>query len=130
MIIFICILSGVFWSIFDLARKKTLKKIGPVTVLIIFSLSQIIFFSIWAFNSFVFFNFQEYLIPGLILIIISVLSALLFLKSLEISELSLMIPLLSFTPLFSAIISSMLLGEDLNKFQYIGILIIMFGTMT
>ena len=130
MIIFICILSGVFWSIFDLARKKTLKKIGPVTVLLIFSLSQIIFFSIWAFNSFVFFNFQEYLIPGLILIIISVLSALLFLKSLEISELSLMIPLLSFTPLFSAIISSMLLGEDLNKFQYIGILIIMFGTMT
>ena len=65
--------------------------------------------------------------PGLLLIIISVFSALLFLKSLEISELSLTIPLLSFTPLFSAIISSILLGENLNQFQYIGIFIIIFS---
>ena len=130
MIIFICILSGIFWSMFDLARKKTLKRIQPVSILIIFSLGQIIFFSIWTFSGSFYIHFQEYLVPGLLLIIISVFSALLFLKSLEISELSLTIPLLSFTPLFSAIISSILLGENLNQFQYIGIFIIIFGTMT
>ena len=129
MIIFICILSGFFWSLFDLTRKKTLKKIEPITILIIFSISQIIFFFIWTLNSSIFFHFQEYLIPGLFLIIISILSAILFLKSLEISQLSLTIPLLSFTPLFSAIISSILLDEDLLKFQYFGIFIIIIGTM-
>ncbi|MDC3091252.1 DMT family transporter [Rickettsiales bacterium] len=129
MVIFICLLSGFFWSLFDLTRKKTLKKIGPVTILIIFAISQIIFFLIWTLNSSIFFHFQEYLIPGLFLIIISILSAVLFLKSLEISQLSLTIPLLSFTPLFSAIISSILLDEDLLKFQYFGIFIIIIGTM-
>ena len=130
MIIFICILSGIFWSLFDLVRKKTLQKIQPVSILIIFSLGQIIFFLIWTLSGSFYIQFQEYLVPGLLLIIISVFSALLFLKSLEISELSLTIPLLSFTPLFSAIISSILLGENLNQFQYIGIFIIIFGTMT
>lgn len=124
-----CILSGFFWSLFDLTRKKTLKKIEPITILIIFSISQIIFFFIWTLNSSIFFHFQEYLIPGLFLIIISILSAILFLKSLEISQLSLTIPLLSFTPFFSAIISSILLDEDLLKFQYFGIFIIIIGTM-
>ena len=39
------------------------------------------------------------------------------------------IPLLSFTPLFSAIFSFFLIDEKLEIFQYVGIFFIIFGTM-
>lgn len=58
-----------------------------------------------------------------------IFSALIFLKSIRDSELSLTIPLLSFTPLFSSIFSFIFLNEELNKIQYFGIFTIIFGTL-
>ena len=74
-------------------------------------------------------NIVEYFFTGFFLIIISVVSALLFLESLKISEISLTIPLLSFSPLFSSIFSYILLDEKLTIFQYVGVFLIIFGTM-
>ena len=74
-------------------------------------------------------NTVEYFFTGFFLIIISVVSALLFLESLKISEISLTIPLLSFSPLFSSIFSYILLDEKLTIFQYVGVFLIIFGTM-
>ena len=129
MAIVICMISGIFWAFFDLSRKITLKKISSFTLLILFSLAQLIIFSIWI-------NFEgsqikigPYILPGLLLVIISTISAFLFLKALSISELGLSIPLLSFSPLFSTILSSMILDENLQKLQYFGIGLIICGTM-
>ena len=52
-----------------------------------------------------------------------------FLKSIRESDLSLTIPLLSFTPLFSSIFSLFFLNERLDIIQYAGILLIIFGTL-
>lgn len=122
-------ISAFFWAFFDLARKICLKKIDPYNFLILFSLFQFIFFFIWILFSNYRFDLVKYITPGVILVSINVLSGILFLKSLKISELSLTIPLLSFTPLFSTIFSAFVLNENLNVYQYFGILLIVFGTM-
>ena len=129
MAIVICMISGIFWAFFDLSRKITLKKISPFTLLILFSLVQLIIFSIWINFENYQINFVPYIFPGILLIIISIISAFLFLKALSISELGLSIPLLSFSPLFSTIFSSIILDENLQKLQYFGIGLIIFGTM-
>ena len=127
MAIFICIISGIFWSLFDVSRKLTLEKISSISLLIIFSITQILIFFIWVILDGFRIDIISYLIPGVCLIIISIISALLFLESIKKSELSLTIPLLSFTPLFSALLSSFMLKENLVMTQYFGIVFIVFG---
>ena len=127
MAIFICIVSGIFWSLFDVSRKLTLEKISSISLLIIFSITQILIFFIWVILDGFRIDIISYLIPGVCLIIISIISALLFLESIKKSELSLTIPLLSFTPLFSALLSSLMLKENLVMTQYFGIVFIVFG---
>lgn len=129
MSLIICLISGVFWSVFDLTRKISLKKIDSFSLIILIYISQLFFFFIWILNNKISINFENYFFPGLILILISVLSAFLFLESLKISEISKTIPLLSFTPIFSAILSNILLDEELKSFQFLGIFLITYGTM-
>tara|TARA_B100000989_G_scaffold26379_1_gene17047 strand:+ start:939 stop:1808 length:870 start_codon:yes stop_codon:yes gene_type:complete len=129
MAIFICIISGIFWSLFDVSRKLTLGKISSISLLIIFSIAQILIFFIWVILDGFKIDIFSYFIPGVSLIIISTISALLFLESIKKSELSLTIPLLSFTPLFSALLSSFMLKENLVITQYFGIIFIFFGAI-
>ena len=57
------------------------------------------------------------------------MSALLFLKAIKQSDLSLTIPLLSLSPMFSSLFSFFFLHEKLSNIQYIGIFSII-GTLT
>ena len=57
------------------------------------------------------------------------LSALLFLKAIRQSELSLTIPLLSLSPMFSSLFSFFFLNEKLLNIQYLGIFLIILGTL-
>ena len=127
--IILCIISGFFWAFFDISRKFSLKKINSTELLIFFSLIQIIFFSIWLFLDFFKVDFYSYILPAGLLVFINIISAFLFLESIKTSQLSLTIPLLSFSPLFSAVFSSIILKENLNIFQYFGIISILVGTM-
>ncbi len=129
MQILICLISGIFWAMFDLTRKLTLKHIDPKTLLMIFSLVQIFFFFLWSIKGNIFIYLYSYFLPGLILITLGIFSALLFLKSIKESELSLTIPLLSFSPFFSSIFSSIFLKEELSLVQYTGIFGIILGTL-
>ena len=105
MPILICIISAFFWAIFDLTRKLSLKKINSVNLLLIFTITQFIIFLIWIFIDNFSINLIPYLLPGIILIFVGLFSALLFLKAIQQSDLSLTIPLLSFSPMFSSIFS-------------------------
>ncbi len=127
--IFICVISAFFWALFDLTRKLSLNHINPKVLLILFSLIQTGIFSFWCIKESFFLKISSYLIPGVSLIFLGIISALFFLKSIKESDLSLTIPLLSFSPLFSSIFSLFLLNEKLNYIQYIGILLIIFGTL-
>lgn len=129
MSIFICIISAFFWAAFDLTRKLSLQKINSVNLLLIFTLAQTLIFGSWVFYEVPFLNLKSYIFPGLILILISLFSALLFLKAIKQSDLSLTIPLLSLSPLFSSFFSFFFLNEKLSYFQYIGVFLIIFGTL-
>ncbi len=129
MSIFICIISAFFWAAFDLTRKLSLQKINSVNLLLIFTLGQALIFGGWVFYEDIFLNIKHYIIPGLVLIILSLFSALLFLKAINESDLSLTIPLLSLSPLFSSLFSLFFLNEKLSYFQYSGVFLIIFGTL-
>ncbi len=126
--ILICVVSGIFWALFDLTRKKTLIHIDPKILLILFSSIQILIFFIWCVIE-SFFFLTPYFFSGFFLVFIGIISALLFLRSIRDSDLSLTIPLLSFSPLFSSIFSFVILGEKLNNIQYIGVSSIIIGTL-
>ena len=129
MPILICIISAFFWSMFDLTRKLSLKKINSVNLLLIFTLAQFLIFLVWIFIDDFSINFTPYFLPGIILIFIGLFSALLFLKAIKQSDLSLTIPLLSFSPMFSSIFSFFFLNEQLSKIQYFGVFLIIFGAL-
>ena len=129
MPILICIISAIFWAIFDLTRKLSLKKINSVNLLLIFTITQFIIFLIWIFIDNFSINLIPYLLPGIILIFVGLFSALLFLKAIQQSDLSLTIPLLSFSPMFSSIFSFFFLTEKLSKIQYFGVFLIIFGAL-
>ena len=125
----ICIISAFFWAIFDLTRKISLQYIGPKILLFLFTFVQLIIFFIWIIFDEFSIVFTNYFFPGLILIIIGVISAILFLEAINSSELSLTIPLLSFSPIFSSVFSFIFLDEKLKYIQYLGIFFILFGTL-
>ena len=127
--ILICVISGVFWAFFDIARKISLKFFSPKSILIFFMAAQLCFFLTWSLYSNFNLNFSSYLLPGVSLIIIGLISSILFLKALKNSELSLTIPLLSFTPLFSALFSYFFIDEKLTYFQYFAIFFVIIGTL-
>ena len=129
MPILICIISAFFWAIFDLTRKLSLKEINSVNLLLIFTITQFIIFLIWIFIDNFSINLIPYLLPGIILIFVGLFSALLFLKAIQQSDLSLTIPLLSFSPMFSSIFSFFFLNEQLSKIQYFGVFLIIFGAL-
>ena len=129
MPIFICIISAFFWATFDLTRKLTLEKISPVNLLLVFTLTQLIIFFIWLFYEDFSIILTPYLLPGIVLIIMGLLSALLFLKAIKQSDLSLTIPLLSLSPMFSSLFSFFFLNEKLLNIQYLGIFLIILGTL-
>ena len=130
MSILICIFSAVFWSLFDLTRKLSLKILSPKEILILLMITQLFLFGIWTSLYPFHMEVNNYLIPGIALIFIGIISAILFLKAIQTSDLSLTIPLLSLTPLFSVIFSFFLLDEKLTIYQNFAVLFIIFGALT
>ena len=129
MPVLICIVSAFFWAAFDLTRKLTLEKISSINLLLIFTVTQLKIFFIWLFFEDFSINLTPYLLPGITLIIIGLFSALLFLKAIKQSDLSLTIPLLSLSPMFSSLFSFFFLNEQLSNIQYLGIFLIILGTL-
>ena len=130
MSLLVCILNGLFWAFFDITRKLALKYLNPKILLSFFMLVQVIIFFSWTLFEKEFYFSNNYILPGIILIVISVISAIFFLKSILHSDLSLTIPLLSLTPIFSSLFSLLFLNEKLLLTQYFGILSIVLGTLT
>ena len=129
MSLLICILNGLFWAFFDITRKLSLKYLNPKILLSFFMIVQVIIFFSWVLFEKNFYFSNNYILPGVILIVISVISAIFFLKSILHSDLSLTIPLLSLTPIFSSLFSLLFLNEKLLFSQYFGIVSIVLGTL-
>ena len=125
--ILLAILTATLWALFDVIRKKSLLFLTEVKVLLWIVVSQFIFFLIFLYFSEFDLVLKDYFLYALFLILLNLVSLYLFLSVLKTGELSTYIPLLSFTPLFSAVYANIILGESLNYLQYVGIFFIIMG---
>ena len=121
--ILLTIFSAFLWSLFDVVRKKAVENNSALQVIFIIILSQFFFFSCFLVISNWQINFRNYFLIGACLVILNVLSLYLFLLVLKSGKISIYIPMLSFTPFFSAIYSKLILNEELVFIQYIGCLL-------
>ena len=125
--ILLAILTATLWALFDVIRKKSLLFLTEVKVLLWIVVSQFIFFLIFLYFSEFDIALNDYFLYAFFLIVLNLVSLYLFLSVLKTGELSTYIPLLSFTPLFSAVYANIILGESLNYLQYAGIFFIIMG---
>ncbi len=122
------LLSAFFESIKDFFSKKSLKNIDVYTVSL----------SFWLFSFPIF--FIALLITGIpeikpgfwpvlaIIGIIGPISHVLYMKAIESSELSIVLPVIAFTPLFLLVSSPIIVGEFPNLLGLAGVLLIVLGS--
>ena len=72
----------------------------------------------------------DWLLPGSVVAILAIAGAIMFIKAVQMSALSLVIPMLSFTPVFAVLTSVLVLGELPTLRQIIGIGVIVSGAFT
>ena len=123
------ILSAILWAIFDIVRKKAVQNNSPLKVIFIVIMSQLIFFSMLLVFSDFTVLLNKYVRLAIVLIFLNVLSLFLFLLVLKSGEVSIYIPMLSFTPFFSAMYSKLILNEELVLIQYLGMVLIILGSL-
>ena len=125
--IVLALFNGFLWSLLDLLRKKSLKHFSAFEVAFALIFSQLIFFSFFLFFNHITissFDYVYYIFP---LVLLNTISLLLFLKAIKLSDISLSIPLLSFTPLFALFYAYIFLGENLSMQELTGIFLILTG---
>jgi len=126
--VFFAFLTALFRSLTDVAGKFGLKNMDEYIVA--WALS---FFALPLLIPLLFFIEIPDISPGFwIAILVSgtlnIATAILYLKAIKLADLSLVIPLSTFTPLFLLITSPLIVGEFPNIFGLIGILLIVFGS--
>ncbi|NCN28462.1 EamA family transporter, partial [bacterium] len=121
--------SSFFWSVFDLCRKKATQTLGVFFTLFAFMSVQACLFLIWAGvmkdTSFL----SSYWLIGLLGLCANFAANSLFVYSVSISSFSQSVPMLSFAPVFSVLVSYFLLGEVLTVKQLSGVFAIVLGAL-
>ena len=129
MAIFLSILVAILWACFDAIRKKSIQFISEINALFLIVISQFFLFLFFLLFSDFQIDIYSYYIYGIFLIFLNLISMYMFLKVLKKGEISTYIPMLSFTPLFSALYSRFILTEKLQTSQYFGIFLVIFGAL-
>ncbi|MBE8221738.1 MAG: DMT family transporter [Bdellovibrionales bacterium] len=125
----LAIVSSFSWAVLNLSRKKLVEHFSAPALLLFLSSTQSLFFYVLIVirGDEIFIpqdNFKAYVIS-----IVSIfLGNITFLKSIKLSEISSVLPILSFTPIFSIILSSVVLNEWLSLSQIIGASIIVIAS--
>ena len=119
---------GILWSTMDVLRKFLAKHIEPTPLVLALTIGHIPIFIVWCLiYGEIEFNWGWFHI-GIINIILSTFSFLMFIKSLQLSPISHVIPLLSFTPVFSSIIGFVFLEEILSLKTISGMVLIILAS--
>ena len=125
---FILLISSILWGFFDLIRKVCLEFLSTTQIVYIILFSQLIIFLFCLYYSSLTITNFNYFILLLIISFLNIVALYFFLNALKNEEISLCIPLLSYSPLFSLLFSKVFLNEVLTLFEYLGIFIIFFGS--
>lgn len=120
--------SALCWAGLDAARKVLVERTGAVVPLVVgLTLAQAPVFAVWAVFDGTFFTSAGYLAPGVGALLLNVLANVAFVRAVQLSPLSVTVPLLSLTPVFTGLLAIPLLGEWPARWQWVGIALVVVG---
>lgn len=126
------LILGIFTAFFealkDVFGKQNLQKSDEYVVAWSLSFFSVIFLIPWVIYTGIPALNSQFWIALLIGGSINAVTALLYIKAIKVSDLSLTVPLVALTPLFMLLTSPLIVGEYPNFFDYIGILLIVTGS--
>lgn len=125
----LAIVAGLCWGGLDALRKSLAAHLGALPLTFWLLVGQWPLFSLWVIASGELEITQEWILPGLAVSMLAILGAVLFIRSIQLSPLSLVIPMLSFTPVFAVISSALVLGEWPSARHLTGIGVIVSGAL-
>ena len=124
------VLTAISWSVGDVFRKLLADSCPLEQVSVWLVLGQVPLMLLWALStesgSVSWFS-PSYLEIALTCGVLNTLALLMMLQSLQLAPISLTIPLLSLTPLFSAVFDFLISNEQLTDIQWGGLTIVTFG---
>ncbi len=124
------VVAALSWGGLDATRKLLVTKLSPVALLVLFTLGQLPLFAGWAFFSGAWIQSDAYVLPGVVSIALNIAANLMFFRAVQLSPLSLTVPLLSFVPVFTVLAANPLLGELPQVQQLVGISVVVLGALT
>jgi drug/metabolite transporter (DMT)-like permease len=121
--------SGVAWAGLDIARKLLARDIHPAVIATGLSLGLSVLFGAWTAVTTPTLDPAAYLPPAAASIVLSIAIQILILESVRRSELSRTIPLLSMTPVATAVFGLVVLDERLSSRQWVGVVLVFGGAI-
>lgn len=115
------------WAGLDLLRKVLAGRMEPAPLVVWLTLGETPFFLLWTWWDGRWAVDPHYLLPAAMVVAVHVAANVAFMRALQIAPLSGTIPMLSFTPVFSAGLSAFFLGEIPSGRQGAGILLVVLG---
>jgi drug/metabolite transporter (DMT)-like permease len=122
------IFTAFFEAVKDVFGKQNLKKSDEYVVAWSLSFFSVIFLIPWVIYTGIPALNSQFWVALLIGGSINAVTALLYIKAIKVSDLSLTVPLVALTPLFMLLTSPLIVGEYPSFFDYIGILLIVTGS--
>ncbi|MEG5040761.1 MULTISPECIES: EamA family transporter [unclassified Microcoleus] len=122
------ILTAFFEAVKDVFGKQNLKKSDEYVVAWSLSFFSVICLLPWVLYTGIPPLNSQFWLALLIGGSINAVTALLYIKAIKLSDLSLTLPMVALTPLFMLVTSPLIVGEYPNFFDYIGILLIVAGS--
>lgn len=119
--------SSLAWSAHDVSRKFLVGKIRPVPLAFLLTVAAAPLFAVWTAVDGMPAVQPEYVPPAASSVLLNIAANLMFFAALRSSALSVTIPLLSLTPVFTALLGIPMLGEELAWRQGLGIVLVVAG---
>lgn len=122
--------SSVSWAGLDTCRKVLSHDLPTVPIVVCLTLGQLPLFGLWLVIEPAYTITPGYVWPASLAVLLNGLANLLFVRAVQVSPLSLTVPLLSLTPVFTTLMSLVLLHEVPTLRQTCGILLVVAGAFS
>ncbi len=117
------------FSLFDLLRKKLTGRLSDAFLVMVLALGAVPLYGVWVALQPPVAVSAAYVWPGVASVVCNLGANYGFLRSVRLSGLSAVIPLLSLTPVFTSLLAIPLLGELPGAREWLGIAMVVFGAL-
>lgn len=115
------------WALYDLLRKLLADRLPALTLVALVTLGALPLLAVWAVAAGQWRVAPGYLQPALLSVLLNMVANLAYFRALQLSPVSITLPLLTLTPVFAALLAVPLLGERLTARAGFGIFLVVAG---